>query len=153
MINKILWNPSISLIENSNISEFKNIINQKYKINLIDYSDLYQWSINNSCDFWSEIWQYTKVIYSIPYTKVMEPAKNIWETRWFIDSKLNYSENLLRHRNDNIAIYFFGENKVKNKITFNELYNNVAKVAHSFKGTLPGTRLFPLNPFIHLRPV
>ena len=150
MINKILWNPSISLIENSNISEFKNIINQKYKINLIDYSDLYQWSINNSCDFWSEIWQYSKVIHSIPYTKVIDPSENIWETRWFIDSKLNYSENLLRYKNDNIAIYFFGENKVKNKITFNELYNNVAKVAHSFKkmGLKRGDRVAGFMPNI-----
>ena len=150
MTNKILWDPSISLIENSNIFEFKNIINQKYKINLIDYSDLYEWSINNSCDFWSEIWQYSKVIHSIPYTKVIDPSENIWETRWFIDSKLNYSENLLRYRNDNIAIYFFGENKVKNKITFNELYNNVAKVAHSFKkmGLKKGDRVAGFMPNI-----
>ena len=150
MTNKILWDPSISLIENSNIFEFKNIINQKYKINLIDYSDLYQWSINNSSDFWSEIWQYSKVIYSIPYTRVIDSSENIWETRWFIDSKLNYSENLLRYRNDNIAIYFFGENKVKNKITFNELYNNVAKVAHSFKkmGLKKGDRVAGFMPNI-----
>ena len=150
MTNKILWDPSISLIENSNIFEFKNIINQKYKINLIDYSDLYQWSINNSSDFWSEIWQYSKVIYSIPYTRVIDSSENIWETRWFIDSKLNYSENLLRYRNDNIAIYFFGENKVKNKITFNELYNNVAKVAHSFKkmGLKKGDRVVGFMPNI-----
>ena len=150
MTNKILWDPSISLIKNSNIFEFKNIINQKYKINLIDYSDLYEWSINNSCDFWSEIWQYSKVIHSIPYTKVIDPSENIWETRWFIDSKLNYSENLLRYKNDNIAIYFFGENKVKNKITFNELYNNVAKVAHSFKkmGLKKGDRVAGFMPNI-----
>ena len=150
MTNKILWDPSISLIENSNIFEFKNIINQKYKINLIDYSDLYQWSINNSSDFWSEIWQYSKVIYSIPYTRVIDSSENIWETRWFVDSKLNYSENLLRYRNDNIAIYFFGENKVKNKITFNELYNNVAKVAHSFKkmGLKKGDRVAGFMPNI-----
>ncbi len=150
MTNKILWDPSISLIKNSNIFEFKNIINQKYKINLIDYSDLYEWSINNSCDFWSEIWQYSKVIHSIPYTKVIDPSENIWETRWFIDSKLNYSENLLRYKNDNIAIYFFGENKVKNKITFNELYNNVAKVAHSFKkmGLKRGDRVAGFMPNI-----
>ena len=33
----------------------------------------------------------------------------------------------------NIAIYFFGENKVKTQITFNELHSEVAKVAYCFR--------------------
>ena len=133
MTNKILWTPSVSLIENSNIFEFQNFINCKYNLSIKNYAQLYKWSIDNIDDFWKEMWSYSKIIYSRPYTKVVEYKNNIWETTWFINAQLNYAENLLRYKNDNIAIYFFGENKIKNEITFNQLYSNVAKVAYSFK--------------------
>ena len=148
MTNKILWNPSISLIEDSNIFEFQNIINYKYNLSIKKYSELYKWSISNIDDFWEEIWGYSKIICSHPYTEVIKPTDNIWETSWFIDSKLNYAENLLRYKNDSIAIYFFGENQVRSQITFNELYNNVAKVAFSFKemGIKKGDRVAGFMP-------
>jgi len=133
MTNKILWTPSVSLIENSNIFEFQNFINCKYNLSIKNYAQLYKWSIDNIDDFWKEMWSYSKIIYSRPYTKVVEYKNNIWETTWFINAQLNYAENLLRYKNDNIAIYFFGENKIKNEITFNQLYSDVAKVAYSFK--------------------
>ncbi len=148
MTNKILWNPPISLIEDSNIFEFQNIINHKYNLSIKKYSELYKWSISNIDDFWEEIWGYSKIICSHPYTEVIKPTDNIWETSWFIDSKLNYAENLLRYKNDSIAIYFFGENQVRSQITFNELYNNVAKVAFSFKemGIKKGDRVAGFMP-------
>ena len=133
MTNKILWTPSVSLIENSNIFEFQNFINCKYNLSIKNYAQLYKWSIDNIDDFWEEMWSYSKIIYSQPYTKVVEYKNNIWETNWFLNAQLNYAENLLRYKNDNIAIYFFGENKIKNEITFNQLYSDVAKVAYSFK--------------------
>jgi len=148
MTNKILWNPPISLIKDSNIFEFQNIINYKYNLSIKKYSELYKWSISNIDDFWEELWDYSKIVYSHPYTKVIKSTDNIWETNWFIDSKLNYAENLLRYKNDSIAIYFFGENQVRNQLTFNELYNNVAKVAFSFKemGIKKGDRVAGFIP-------
>ena len=148
MTNKILWNPPISLIEDSNIFEFQNIINHKYNLSIKKYSELYKWSISNIDDFWEEIWGYSKIVYSHPYTEVIKTTDNIWDTSWFIDSKLNYAENLLRYKNDSIAIYFFGENQVRSQITFNELYNNVAKVAFSFKemGIKKGDRVAGFMP-------
>ena len=106
MTNKILWTPSISLIENSNIFEFQNLVNCKYNLSIKNYTQLYKWSIDNIDDFWKEMWSYSKIIYSRPYTKVLEYKNNIWETTWFINAQLNYAENLLRYKNDNIAIYF-----------------------------------------------
>ena len=133
MTNKILWNPPISLIENSNIIEFQNIINHKYNLSIKKYSELYKWSISNIDDFWEEIWNYSKIIYSHPYTKVIKTTDNIWETNWFIDSKLNYAENLLRYKNDSVAIYFFGEDEIAKTLTFNDLYKEVANVAYTLK--------------------
>jgi len=132
MKNKIFWEPSIPSIEKTNIFKFQNSVNQKYNLDLNSYSDLYEWSIQNSSDFWEEIWKYSNIIFSEPYSRVINETENIWDTEWFAGSKLNYAENLLKYKNDNKAIYFFGEDKVQKNLTFNELQDNVAKVAHSF---------------------
>ena len=150
MKNKIFWEPSIPSIEKTNIFKFQNSVNQKYNLDLNSYSDLYEWSIQNSSDFWEEIWKYSNIIFSEPYSRVINERENIWDTEWFVESKLNYAENLLKYKNDNKAIYFFGENKVATTLTFNELHDNVAKVAHSFRemGLNKGDRVAALIPNI-----
>ena len=150
MINKKLWNPSKQSVENSNMFVFQEHINFKYNLSITSYSELHKWSIDNIDIFWKEVWDFSKIIYSKPYSNVMISNNNIWETIWFSNSKLNYAENLLKHRNDNIAIYFFGENQVKKEITFNQLYTQVSKVAFSFKnmGLTRGDRVAALMPNI-----
>ena len=150
MINKKMWNPSKLSVKNSNMFVFQEHINLKYDLSIKCYSELHKWSIDNIDIFWKEVWDYSKLIYSKPYTNVMIPNHNIWETIWFSDSKLNYAENLLKHRNDNVAIYFFGENKIKKQITFNQLYTQVSKVAFSFKkmGLQRGDRVAAFMPNI-----
>jgi len=150
MLNKKMWHPSKSLIENSNIFEFQKKINNKYNLSISNYLELHKWSVDNIDSFWKEVWSYSKVIYSQPYTNIIKHGNNIWETEWFLNAKLNYAENLLRHKNNNVAIYFYGENRVKKEITFNELYNQVAKVAFSFKkmGIKKGDRIAAFMPNI-----
>jgi len=48
MKNKVFWEPSISSLEKTNIFNFQNSVNQKYNLDLDGYSDLYNWSIQNS---------------------------------------------------------------------------------------------------------
>ena len=118
MKNKVFWEPSISSLEKTNIFNFQNSVNQKYHLDLDGYSDLYNWSIQNSSNFWQQVWKYSNLIFSKPYSQVIVEKKHIWDTEWFRGSKLNYAENLLKYRNNNIAIYFFGENKVQKTLTF-----------------------------------
>ena len=150
MINKKLWCPTNSSIENSNIFEFQNNINNKYNLSISTYLELHKWSIDNIDDFGEEIWNYSKIIHSKPYTDIVNYKDNFWDTKWFLNAKLNYAENLLRYKNDNIAIYFFGEDKVKKEITFSQLYNQVAKVACSFRkmGIKKGDRVAGFLPNI-----
>ena len=150
MKNEIFWEPSIGSIEKTNIFKFQNSVNQKYDLDLDTYSDLYNWSIENPSDFWEEIWEYSNFVFSKPYSQVLDEKTNIWNTKWFIGSKLNYAENLLKYKNDNVAIYFFGENRVRKTFTFNELQDNVAKVAHSFRkmGLSKGDRVAAVIPNI-----
>jgi acetoacetyl-CoA synthetase len=37
--------------------------------------------------------------------------------RWFPEARLNYAENLLKNRDDGEALVFWGEDKVKRRMT------------------------------------
>ncbi|MBI45299.1 MAG: acetoacetate--CoA ligase [Candidatus Marinimicrobia bacterium] len=150
MKNKVFWKPPINALEKTNIIKFKNLINQKYAIKLNNYSELYEWSVQNNSDFWEEVWQYSDIICSNSYIKVLSETKNIWDAKWFEGSKLNYAENLLRYKNNNNAIYFFGEDQVERTLTFSELQDSVARLAYSLKkiGLSKGDRVAAVVPNI-----
>lgn len=50
--------------------EFKTHIEQKYGENFTDYEALRQWSIKNIGPLWSEVWHFTGVVASEPFTEV-----------------------------------------------------------------------------------
>ena len=84
MKNKLLWKPSREKYKKTNLIEFQKILNNKYKLKIDNYIDLYNWSINNLEKFWKEVWIYSKIIHSKPPSKIIKKDKNIWNTRWFV---------------------------------------------------------------------
>ena len=55
------------------IWEFKTHIEQKYGESFPEYEALRQWSIKNLDFFWSEVWHFTGVVASEPFTEVWAP--------------------------------------------------------------------------------
>ena len=47
--------------------------------------------------------------------------------QWFPEARLNYAENLLQKRDASEALVFWGENKVKRRMSRAELYDEVAR--------------------------
>ena len=70
--------------------------------------------------------------------------------KWFSGSRLNFAENLLRYRNDDVAIYAKAENLPLRSITYNELFNQVEALSHSLKsiGVGKGDRVVGFIPNI-----
>ena len=56
--------------ERSRMSQFKDMISKKYSVNLACYDDLYQWSIDHLASFWEEVWHFTGIRASQPFSKV-----------------------------------------------------------------------------------
>ena len=74
-----------------------------------DYHELYQWSIDEYKDFWETWWEFGRFVYSLPASQVVEPDLSISQIpRWFPGARLNFTENLLRFRDDKVAIYATG---------------------------------------------
>jgi len=68
--------------------------------------------------------------------------------RWFSGAHLNFAENLLRHRDGQTALIFKGEGQSSVKITYAELYDEVARIAKSLRamGIKPGDRVVGFLP-------
>ena len=91
-----------------------------------------KWSTENPEIFWSKIWDFSNIIGDkgkeiIKYDKVFN------KTKFFPDSKLNYAENILKKKTDEIAIGFMSENGFQEKITWKQLYLKVCKLSAYFK--------------------
>ena len=148
-MNKILWNPNLD--SKNNLEEFKYLINSKYALSLDSYQELYEWSVKNTPDFWNNVITYSDIQYSGDSTTVLEDLAMKPAANWFPNISLNFAENLLNERSDHLAIISKSENSDLIKITYNELYLKVAKLANSLKklGTKPGDRVAAILPNSH----
>tara|TARA_Y100000294_G_scaffold131657_1_gene124019 strand:- start:5295 stop:7187 length:1893 start_codon:yes stop_codon:yes gene_type:complete len=125
-----------------------NFINKRHGRDFEEYEPFHQWSIENIPDFWAAMWEFAGIIASTPYSKVVDDLNKMPGARWFIDARLNFAENLLRHRDDQIALTFKGEARDSVRMTYRQLYSEVARVAISLKeaGVLVGDRVVGFMP-------
>ena len=149
-MNKQLWKPSQSRIENSQVWQFAQTINERYGLSLNSYSKLYDWSIDNIPAFWENIWESNDVLHSTPYSAVVDDVHKMPGATWFADSRLNFAENLLRFRDDRTAVHFWGEDQIKTQLSYAELFSEVEKLAHSLRemGVTKGDRVAAFMPNI-----
>ena len=130
-MSKILWKPQS--VRSTNMHRFIDYVNNLKGTSLVSYDELYEWSINNAGDFWSDVWSFSDLIYSKNYVEVVDDINKMPGAKWFSGSRLNFSENLLRYKDDQIAIQFKGENLSVRSLTYKELYQEVEVLASAFK--------------------
>lgn len=106
-----LWQPSQERIESTNIYDFMTRVNQRFNKNFTDYPELWQWSVDHLEEFWAAAWDYLEITASVPYEQVIQDRDKMPGARFFTGSKLNFAENLLKFRNDNIALTFRGKTR------------------------------------------
>ena len=147
-MKKIMWQPSVEQIQRSQMFKFKEYINTNHGLNLDSYQDLHEWSVNQIPTFWEEAWNYFDIIHGEPYTQVVDDVSKMPEAKWFAGSRLNFTENLLRRRDEKSAILFKGEGQPVRKITYAELYRSVAQTAQALKdaGVEKGDRVAGFVP-------
>ena len=100
---KPLWTPSQLLIDNSNLSQFITFVNHDFNLSIKNYSQLYTWSVTEIEDFWKAVWEFAEIICSKPYDTILtNPVMP--GAKWFEGARLNFAENLLRYRDNSVAI-------------------------------------------------
>jgi acetoacetyl-CoA synthetase len=124
------------------------LINEKYNQNFTEYDPLYQWSIENISDFWAAMWEFVDIKASKSYDQVIDDVTKMPGAKWFSGTRLNFAENLLRYRDDEVALIFKGEDHDSTTMTYSELYDEVAAVAKSLNeaGVQAGDRVAAFMP-------
>ena len=148
MLKKVLWTPDKHQVDQAQITRFREQVNGKYGLRLKDYEALYQWSLSNGADFWDEMWHFGEIISHQHYSAVVDNLTKMPGAKWFEGSRLNYAENLLRFRDERIAIHFRGEDQVEISLSYSELYTQVARATQAFKaaGVKRGDRIAGFIP-------
>ena len=143
-----MWKPSVEQIERSQMFEFKEFINTRHGLNLDSYTDLHDWSVDNIHEFWAFAWEFFDIIHTQPYTQVVDDVSEMPGAKWFTGARLNFAENLLRRRDDKTALIFKGESQPVRKLTYAELYSEVAKTAAALRtaGVEKGDRVAGFVP-------
>ena len=128
-MNKPLWQPSEKLKENSLLRDFCKFINFKSPQN---FKEIWQWSIDNPEEFWSKFWDYSKII-GDKGSEIIKKHKVFNKTKFFSNSKLNYTENILRKKSNELAINFLSEKGFEENIEWKDLYEKVCKFSSYLK--------------------
>jgi acetoacetyl-CoA synthetase len=147
-MSKLLWEPSEEQVRNSNMTQFINYVNNRYGKSFEDFIGLYDWSITEIPDFWEAMWDFGEVIASKKFDSVVDDLNKFPGANWFMGAKMNYAENLLRHRDDHTAFVFKGENEKEYRMSYSELYQTVGRLALSLRemGVKPGDRVVGYMP-------
>ncbi len=128
-MNIPLWKPTDKKKEDSLLKDFSKFINLKTSNN---FKNLWKWSVENPEIFWSKFWDYSKII-GDKGKKIILKNKIFNKTKFFPDSKLNYSENILKKKSDHPAIGFLSESGYEESITWKDLYSKVCKLSGYLK--------------------
>ena len=106
--------------------------------------------IDNIPDFWESVWEFGEIKASRGYEVVVDGPSRMPGAKWFIGTRLNFAENLLRYRDNRIALVFKSEAKEAIKMTYAELYESVARLAKSMRdiGVTKGDRVAGFMPNI-----
>ena len=147
-MSRLLWQPSQERIENTNMFQFMQYVNRRFGKNLQNYDQLYEWSVTQIPDFWAAVWDFGEVICSAPYSDVVDDFTKMPGATWFKGARLNFAENLLRYRDDRVALSFKGEGAETVSITYAQLYDRVARLAKALRdmGLHAGDRVAGFMP-------
>jgi acetoacetyl-CoA synthetase len=148
MTSQLLWRPSEARISQSNMLAYARFLDAEYGQLFPDYAALHQWSVTRPEDFWRSIWDFTAIRCSEFGQRLLVDGARFPGAHWFPDARLNFAENLLRRRDDAIALVGRLENGGRRTLTHAELHDAVARVAAGLlaRGLVPGDRVAAFMP-------
>ncbi|HMA13912.1 MAG: acetoacetate--CoA ligase [Bacteroidota bacterium] len=143
-----LWQPSPARIAEANLTAFIAWLKRERGLAFVGYDDLYDWSVTDLAGFWTAVWDFCGVVADAERGPVVVDEGKMPGARFFPQARLNFAENLLRRHDDSDAIVFWGEDKVKRRLSHRELHARVSRLAQALaaEGVGPGDRVAGFLP-------
>ena len=145
-----LWRMNKESLKKTNLAKYSEFIEKKNRINFNnDFNKIWKWSVQNPKIFWKSIWDFTKVKGKLG-KNLLKESDVFYKNRFFIDTELNYAENILKKNNEEKSIIFKSENGYKTNLSWKELNLNVSRISKwmSAQGIKKGDRVAAYLPNI-----
>ena len=146
-MNQPLWTPTAEQIGNAEITKLLGTVNDRWGLSLADSTALWRFSIDEREKFWLSVIQFAGLKAETWGETVLVDGDRMPGATWFPDARLNYAENVLTRRggvgDDDEAIVFRGEDKVRRRLSFGDLRDAVSRLAQALaaNGVGPGDRV------------
>ena len=144
-----IWQPSARRISGTRLTAFVAAAEARWNRGLAgnDYAALHTWSIDHPEEFWTSVWQFGDVRGEMGSAVIIDREK-MPGARWFPEARLNFAENLLRRRDAADALVFWGEDKVRERLSHAQLFTAVAGLARALRdlGVVAGDRIAAYMP-------
>jgi acetoacetyl-CoA synthetase len=142
-----IWSPGPVRRQTANIRRFMELARTELDPGIYEYRDLHRYSIENPAEFWRAVWEFCGIV-GYAGNEVITDADKMPGAKWFPGARLNFAENLLRHRDEQTAIRFKSETGDKKELTYEELYTAVAQTASALRsaGVVSGDRVAAYMP-------
>ncbi len=130
------------------MTAFMRLVRSRHGVEVRDYAALHRWSVDRLEDFWTTAWDFFAVVAETRGERVIADKDRMPGARFFPDARLNFAENLLRIRDDTDAIVFWGEDKVRRRLSRRELYAGVSRLQQALvrAGVREGDRIAACMP-------
>jgi len=144
----LLWQPSAERIAQANLTAFIGHVNARWQAGARDHASLYEWSVRAPERFWESVWDFCGVVGDKGAAPYLVDAQRMPGAKWFPAARLNFAENLLRRRDGETAMVFWGEDKVKRRLSFADLHDLVSRLSQAMRalGVGPGDRVAGFMP-------
>jgi acetoacetyl-CoA synthetase len=119
-----MWTPSAERVAQTAMARFMREAGKS------DYASLHQWSIDQAPEFWSRLWDFCGVIGEKGGQTLVDGNK-MPGAKWFPQGRLNFAQNLLRRRDGAEALVFWGEDRIKRRLTYKQLHDLVSRIAQA----------------------
>jgi len=138
-----LWRPTAERIAAANLTRFAERLAAEGASDLDGVTGLHDFSVREPAQFWTALKDFARLIAETWGERAMEQPDAMPGAKFFPGARLNYAANLLTNRGADDAIVFWGEDRVKRRMSRGELYDLVSRTAQALAamGVEPGDRI------------
>jgi acetoacetyl-CoA synthetase len=136
MSERPLWQPDPARAAQTLLAAFQGRAGKR------DWPELHRWSVEQGEAFWNLVWEFCDVR-GERRGPVLIDGDRMPGAKWFPEARLNFAENLLRTRDESDALVFWGEDRVKRRMSRRELHDLVSRLAQALRaaGVSKGDRV------------
>ncbi len=130
------------------MAAFMAAVAKRWDLSIPGTGALHDFSITEREKFWQSVIAFAGIKAENWGERVLIDGDKMPGAIWFPDARLNFAENMLQRRDGSDAMVFWGEDKVKHRLSFRQVHESVSVLAQALAraGVKPGDRVVGYLP-------